>query len=80
MESSGVRYLRVGFVWTRYKALSIWYFVKYIHTETFIIFPSFYFMSFRNPKMPKYAATHYEMTKKTKNIVRNVQLKMNEFE
>ena len=32
-------------------------------------------MSFRNPKMPKYAATHYEMTKKTKNIVRNVQLK-----
>ena len=30
--------------------------------------------------MPKYAATHYEMTKKTKNIVRNVQLKMNEFE
>ena len=32
-------------------------------------------MSFRNPKMPKYAATHYEMTRKTKNIVRNVQLK-----
>lgn len=32
-------------------------------------------MSFRNPKMPKYAATHFEMTKKTKNIVRNVQLK-----
>ena len=29
-------------------------------------FPAFYFKSFQNPKMPKYAATHREMTKKTK--------------
>ena len=49
-----------------YKALSMWYCVYYIHTETFIILPAFYFKSFQNPEMPKYAATQREMIKKTK--------------
>ena len=30
-----------------YKALSMWYCVSYKNTETFIIFPAFYFKSFQ---------------------------------
>ena len=40
----------------------------YLQIETFIILPAFYFKSFQNLKMPKYATTHHEMTKKMKYI------------
>ena len=49
-----------------YKALSMWYCVYYIPIETFNILPAFYLKSLWKPKKPKYAATHREMTKKTK--------------
>ena len=43
-------------------------FVYYLHVGTFIILPAFYFKSFQNLKMPKYTATHHEITRKTKYI------------
>ena len=57
------------------KALSMWYCCYYIHTEAFIILPAFYFKSFKNPQMPKYASTHREMTKKTKYLMLILVLK-----
>ena len=47
-----------------HKALFVGYCVYYIHTETFIILPAFYFKSFQNPKMLKYVATHHEWKRK----------------
>ena len=47
-----------------YKALSMWYYVYYIHTETFVIFASLFISNLS--KMLKFAATHRETTAKSK--------------
>ena len=47
-----------------YKALSMWYCVYYIDTETFVIFASLFISNLS--KMLKFAATHREMTTKSK--------------
>ena len=91
VESAGVRYLRTG---CRLKQRCLqklknecvnavqstfhWHCVYYVPIETFNIFPAFYTKSLWKPKMPKYAATHREMTKKTKewsniNFFQNVR-------
>ena len=46
-----------------HKALSMWYCVYYVHTETFIILEVFFFNLF---KMLKFATTYCEMTNKMK--------------
>ena len=47
-----------------YKALFMWYCVYYIHTETFVNFASLFISNLS--KMLKFAATHREMTTKSK--------------
>ena len=47
-----------------YKALSMWYCVYYIHTETLVIFACLFVSDLS--KMLKFAATHREMTTKSK--------------
>ena len=47
-----------------YKALSMWYCVYYIHTETFVIFASLFISNLS--KMLNLAATHREITTKSK--------------
>ena len=64
------RYERVRFLTQNtcsdcgYKALSMWYCVYYIHTETFVIFASLFTSNLS--KVLKFAATHREMTTKSK--------------
>ena len=41
----------------RVRKYRMWYCVYYIHTETFIILPAFYFKSFKNAKICRYALT-----------------------
>ena len=89
MESAPIRYFArvvdvTGFlilaktsVYIPYKALSMWYCVYYIHTDTFIILATFLFQVFLNTKICHYTPRNDKKKQQTKTK-RSTSLSIND--